>query len=72
MKRRVRQYSLVMGACLVLFAGALPVYYLFGAGWAVAMCAVAAVLPPVAAALGNTADPDDPEDRDNRYGPNAD
>lgn len=72
MKRRVRQYSIAMGTCLVLFAGALPVYYLFGSGWAVAMCVVATVLPPVAATLGNLADPDDPRDRDNRYGPNAD
>ncbi|NYH55443.1 uncharacterized membrane protein YgaE (UPF0421/DUF939 family) [Nocardiopsis arvandica] len=72
MKRRVRRYGLVMGVCLALFAGALPVYYLFGTGWAVAMCVVAAFLPPVAVTLGNLADPDDPEDHDTRYGPNAD
>ncbi|WP_236567868.1 MULTISPECIES: DUF3099 domain-containing protein [unclassified Nocardiopsis] len=72
MRRRVRQYGLVMGVCLVLFAGALPVYHLFGTGWAVALCAVASLLPPVAATLGSLADPDDPRDRDNRYGPNAD
>ncbi|WP_017569163.1 DUF3099 domain-containing protein [Nocardiopsis halotolerans] len=72
MKRRVRQYSLVMGVCLVLFAGSLPVYHLFGTGWAVAMCVVASFLPPVAVTLGNLGDPDDPSDRDNRYGPNAD
>ncbi|MEE2040671.1 DUF3099 domain-containing protein [Nocardiopsis sp. CT-R113] len=72
MRRRVWQYSVLMGTCLVLFAGSLPVYYLFGTGWAVAMCAVASVLPPVAATLGNLADPDDPQDRDVRFGPNAD
>ncbi|WP_285733822.1 DUF3099 domain-containing protein [Nocardiopsis sp. ATB16-24] len=72
MKRRVRQYGLVMGTCLILFAGSLPVYYLFGTGWAVAMCAVAALLPPVAVTLGTLGDPRDPQDRDNRYGPNAD
>jgi hypothetical protein len=72
MKRRVRRYAWLMGACLVLFAGSLPVYHLLGAGWAVGMCVVAMVLPPVAAAIGNTADPDDPDDHDTRYGPNAD
>lgn len=71
MKRRVRQYSVLMGVCLVLFAGSLPVYYLFGTGWAVAMGAIAAVIPPIAMTLGNLADPKDPEDHDNRYGPNA-
>ncbi|MFD3687749.1 DUF3099 domain-containing protein [Nocardiopsis sp. NPDC058631] len=72
MRRRVRQYSVLMGTCLVLFAGSLPVYHLFGTGWAVAMCAVASLLPPVAATLGNLADPGDPQDRDTRFGPNAD
>ena len=48
MKRRVRQYSVLMGVCLFLFAGSLPVYYLFGTGWAVAMGAVASVIPPIA------------------------
>lgn len=71
MRRRTRQYSIVMGTCLVLFAGSAPVYLLFGTGWAVAMGVVAALLPPVAMTLGNLADPDDPEDRDARYGPNA-
>lgn len=71
MKRRVRRYSWLMGTCLVLFAGSLPVYYLFGTGWAVAMCAVALVIPPVAAVVGNIADPRDPGDHDSRYGPNA-
>ncbi|MES0836453.1 DUF3099 domain-containing protein [Nocardiopsis tropica] len=72
MRRRVRQYGILMGVCLVLFAGSLPVYYVFGTGWAVAMCAVASVLPPVAATLGNLADPADPQDRGARFGPNAD
>ncbi len=60
-----------MGTCLVLFAGSLPVYYLFGAGWAIAMCAVAMVIPPVAVIIGNAADPRDPGEGDTRYGPNA-
>lgn len=64
-------YALLMGLCLVLFAGATPVYYLFGTGWAVAMCVVASILPPIAMTLGNIADPNDPRDHDNRYGPNA-
>ncbi|WP_017537378.1 MULTISPECIES: DUF3099 domain-containing protein [Nocardiopsis] len=72
MKRRIRRYAWLMGACLLLFGGSLPVYYLFGVGWAVAMCAVAMVLPPVAAVIGNTQDPGDPRDHDARYGPNAD
>ncbi|MBE3000466.1 DUF3099 domain-containing protein [Nocardiopsis sp. HNM0947] len=71
MKRRVRQYSLVMGVCVLLFAASAPVYFLFGTGWAVAMCVVASVLPPVAMTLGNLADPDDPRDHDAVYGPNA-
>ncbi|MEU3018101.1 MULTISPECIES: DUF3099 domain-containing protein [unclassified Nocardiopsis] len=70
-KRRKIRYTVVMGLCLLLFAGATPVYYLFGVGWAVAMCAVAMVLPPVAVTLGSISDPDDPRDHDNRYGPNA-
>ncbi|GAA0973551.1 hypothetical protein GCM10009551_003890 [Nocardiopsis tropica] len=68
----MRQYGILMGVCLVLFAGSLPVYYVFGTGWAVAMCAVASVLPPVAATLGNLADPADPQGRGGRFGPNAD
>ncbi|AFR07739.1 DUF3099 domain-containing protein [Nocardiopsis alba] len=70
-KRRKVQYALVMGLCLVLFAGSAPVYYLFGTGWAVAMCVIAMFLPPIAVTLGNISDPDDPRDHDNRYGPNA-
>ncbi|WP_131098642.1 DUF3099 domain-containing protein [Streptomonospora litoralis] len=71
MKRRARRYTALMATCLVLFGGSLPVYYLFGAGWALAMCAVAMVLPPIAVILGNTADPADPREDDTGYGPNA-
>ncbi|GAB3213614.1 DUF3099 domain-containing protein [Marinactinospora thermotolerans] len=71
MRRRYRRYAWLMGICLTLFAGSLPVYYLAGTGWAVAMCAVAAVLPPVAVIIGNSADPTDPADHDARYGPNS-
>ncbi len=60
-----------MGSCLVLFAGSLPVYYVFGVEWAVAMCLVAMVIPPFAAIIGNISDPRDPRDHDSRYGPNA-
>ncbi|GAA1077095.1 DUF3099 domain-containing protein [Nocardiopsis composta] len=70
MKRRVRRYAWLMGTCLVLFAGSLPVYYLLGVEWAVAMCAVAMVLPPIAVIVGNSSDPTDPADHDARYGPN--
>ncbi|PSK99040.1 Protein of unknown function (DUF3099) [Murinocardiopsis flavida] len=71
MKRRVRRYAWLMTACLVLFAGSLPVWYLAGTGWALAMCLVAMVLPPIAAIVGNSGDPDDPGEVDTRYGPNA-
>ncbi|MEU3310122.1 DUF3099 domain-containing protein [Nocardiopsis sp. NPDC006832] len=70
-KRRKLWYVLLMGTCLVLFAASAPVYHFFGTGWAVAMCVVASVLPPIAMTVGNIADPDDPRDHDNRYGPNA-
>lgn len=60
-----------MTTCLVLFGGSLPVYHLAGTGWALAMCAVAMVLPPVTAVIGNTADPDAPQDRGTGYGPNT-
>ncbi|MBB4931578.1 hypothetical protein F4561_002398 [Lipingzhangella halophila] len=71
MKRRVRRYAWLMGTCLVLFAGSLPVYYVFGVGWALLMCVVAMVIPPFAAIIGNISDPRDPEDHDALYGPNA-
>ncbi|RCV50910.1 DUF3099 domain-containing protein [Marinitenerispora sediminis] len=71
MKRRTRRYSWLMTVCLTLFIGSLPVWYLAGTGWALAMCAVAAVIPPFAVIIANTADPDDPADHDTRYGPNA-
>ncbi|GAA3744387.1 hypothetical protein HDA32_002801 [Spinactinospora alkalitolerans] len=71
MKRRVRRYGWLMGACLTLFAGSLPVWYLFGTGWAVAMCLVAMVIPPIAVIIANSSDPTDPADHDARYGPNA-
>ncbi|MFC4561804.1 DUF3099 domain-containing protein [Nocardiopsis mangrovi] len=72
MKRRKRQYGWLMGSCLVLFIGALPAYYLVGVWLALIMCAVAAVLPPIAVFVGNIGDPDDPEDHDVRFGPNKD
>lgn len=71
MKRRVRRYVWLMGICLTLFAGSLPVYYLVGVGWAVAMCGVAMVIPPFAAVIGTISDPRDPRDHDTLYGPNA-
>lgn len=70
-KRRVRRYVWLMGACLVLFGLSAPVGSLFGTGWGIAMCVVASVIPPVAVAIANLADPDDPADHDARFGPNA-
>ncbi|GAB3474912.1 DUF3099 domain-containing protein [Nocardiopsis coralliicola] len=71
MKRRVRTYAWLMGTCLVLFGGSLPAYYLLGVWWAVGMCAVAMVLPPIAAIIGNISDPADPQDHTSIYGPNS-
>ncbi|CAM4316143.1 hypothetical protein GCM10009799_38640 [Nocardiopsis rhodophaea] len=71
MRRRVRRYAWLMGTCLTLFAGSLPVYYLFGVIPAVAMCLVAMVCPPIAVIVANTPDPTDPEDRDTPFGPYA-
>ncbi|TDQ50305.1 DUF3099 domain-containing protein [Actinorugispora endophytica] len=71
MRRRVRRYAWLMGACLLLFGLSAPVASLFGAGWGIAMCAVAAVIPPVAVIIANSSDPDDPRDHDARFGPNA-
>ncbi|TQN31760.1 DUF3099 family protein [Haloactinospora alba] len=72
MERRKRRYTAIMVTCLVLFAGSFPVYHLWGVWGAAGMCAVAMLLPPVAAAIGNIADPSDPGDHAARYGPNAD
>lgn len=71
MERRKRRYTAIMVTCLVLFVGSFPVYHLWGVWAGVSMCAVAMVLPPVAATIGNIADPSDPDDHSARYGPNV-
>lgn len=69
--RRMRRYEELMSVCLVLFVLSAPVGMLFGADWGVAMCVVAAIIPPVAVIIANSADPDDPKDHDAKFGPNA-
>jgi hypothetical protein len=50
---RMRWYLALMGACLTLIVVAWTVVRFWSTGLAVAMSAVAAVLPPVAAIVGN-------------------
>lgn len=52
MNRR-RTYAVLMGTCLGLFLLAGLVVRFYSTGWAIAMCAVAAVIPPVAAFVAN-------------------
>ncbi|GAA1499793.1 DUF3099 domain-containing protein [Streptomyces synnematoformans] len=51
--RRRRRYFLLMGSAVLLFVLAGTVVYPLSAPAAVAMCVVAAVLPPLAAITGN-------------------
>jgi hypothetical protein len=66
---RRRRYLVLMATCVTLFALAGFVVRLFSTPLAVAMCVVAAVIPPVAAIVANTGGlrgpPDDrgPDDR---------
>ena len=57
--RRRRGYFVLMGACLTLFVLAWAVVRLWSIPAAVAMCAVAMVIPPVAAIFANRRGPDD-------------
>ena len=50
---RMRWYLALMGLCLTLIVLAWTVVRFWSTGLAVAMSAVAAVLPPVAAVVGN-------------------
>ncbi|MBZ5736520.1 DUF3099 domain-containing protein [Nocardioides sp. TRM66260-LWL] len=52
-RRRRRLYFVLMGTCLVLVALAWNVVRLFSVPLAIAMSVVAALIPPVAAILGN-------------------
>jgi hypothetical protein len=55
-RRRRRRYFALMGTCLVLILLAWNVVRLFSPAAAIAMSAVAAVIPPVAALLANRDD----------------
>ncbi|WP_299539580.1 DUF3099 domain-containing protein [uncultured Streptomyces sp.] len=57
--RRRRGYFLMMGGCVVLFVSAWSFVRLWSIPAAVAMCAVAMVIPPVAAIIANRRGPDD-------------
>jgi hypothetical protein len=50
---RKRTYAVLMGTCLGLFLLAGLVVRHYSTGWAIGLCAVAAVIPPVAAFLAN-------------------
>jgi hypothetical protein len=53
LRRRRRWYFALMGTCLVLILLAWNVVRLWSTGAALAMSAVAAVLPPIAAIVAN-------------------
>ncbi len=55
-RRRRHWYFAIMGTCLVLILLAWNVVRLFSPAAAIAMSAVAAVIPPVAALLANRDD----------------
>ena len=51
--RSRRRYFVVMGTCVALFVLAGTLVRLWSVPAAIVMCAVAAVLPPIAAIIGN-------------------
>lgn len=53
MRRRQRRYFVLMGVCLTLILLAWNVVRFWSTAAAVAMSAVAAVIPPIAAVLAN-------------------
>jgi hypothetical protein len=57
--RRRRRYFVLMTVCLVLFVSAWGVVRLWSVPLAIAMCLVAAAIPPLAAFAANRRDPDD-------------
>ncbi|MCX5200345.1 DUF3099 domain-containing protein [Streptomyces sp. NBC_00237] len=59
--RRRRGYFLMMGTCLVLFVTACAFVRLWSVPVAVAMCVVAAAIPPFAAMVANRKGPGDRE-----------
>ena len=60
---RKKAYFLIMGTCITLIVLAWTVVRLFSVPVAIAMSAVAAVLPPIAAIVGNQGALDDQEQR---------
>jgi Protein of unknown function (DUF3099) len=59
MYARRRRYIALMTICLTLFVSAWAVVRLISVPVAIAMCVVAAVIPPVAAIVANRPDPDE-------------
>jgi hypothetical protein len=57
---RRRAYFTLMGTCLTLIVLAWLVVRLFSVTAAIVMSVIAMVIPPFAAVIGNTGDPDDP------------
>ncbi|WP_243274637.1 DUF3099 domain-containing protein [Streptomyces albus subsp. chlorinus] len=57
--RRRRRYFALMAVCLVLFVSAWAFVRLWSVPAAIGMCAVAMVIPPFAAIIGNRREPDD-------------
>jgi uncharacterized membrane protein YoaK (UPF0700 family) len=58
-ERRRRRYFVLMSVCVAFFVGAWTVVRLWSVPVAIAMCVVAAVIPPVAAITANRREPDD-------------
>nr|WP_199185920.1 DUF3099 domain-containing protein [Streptomyces carminius] len=56
--RRRRRYFALMTLCLLLFVGAWAFVRLWSVPLAIAMCVVAAAIPPVAAVVANRRGPD--------------
>lgn len=61
---RRRAYFWLMGACVVLILLAWNLVRLWSTAAAVAMSVVAALIPPVAAIVGNWGEPRGPDDHD--------
>ena len=57
---RRRAYFTLMGTCLGLIVLAWLVVRLVSVTAAIVMSVVAMLIPPIAAVIGNTGDPDDP------------
>ena len=63
-RARRHAYFWLMGACVVLILLAWNVVRLWSTTAAVAMSVVAALIPPVAAIVGNWGEPRGPDDHD--------